>query len=637
MSMTNNWAIVVGINEYKFLPEASLKFAEQDAIAMQHFLCEDAKFADRQVMLCVDKSANRSELRHVLLNKLKQAQGAENLWFFFSGHGIVGTDNQDYLMTSDGNPDDLEDTAISINFVTDNLRASKAKNIILVLDMCRNESRESGQKSVESMETSLRQLVEQREGQQGIITLFSCKRGESSYEIPGLGQGAFTYALLEGLRQSTILEDLEKHLELRVPELHQLEGRGRKQVPVVISEPAWRYGNPILNHHGTVKDVSKLILLAIDAEGCGELERAIQLWDQVNLLATDSINRSRALTASKRLQKQVDLLAINSDNRSRASNAPIRSVALTSKKQSPKKINPPTIAPRKLSIQTVSKPLVLEFASVNLDSKGNIIDRPEYRAEYFVEDLGHEVSLTMVKIPAGEFLMGSPISELGRSKIESPQHRVRVPEFYMGQTLVTQSQWQQVMGNNPSQFNGEGKLPVEKISWLGTQEFLQKLSQQAQRKYRLPSEAEWEYACRSGSITPFSFGETISCEIANYCAQDRTFNSKNYMGNYGDGKLGEFRNKTTYVDNFPPNAFGLYDMHGNLYEWCLDHWHLNYENAPSDGSAWLSDDDNSHRVRRGGSYNYDPLQCRSANRHCNAPSIKFTNCGFRVVCEVPRI
>jgi uncharacterized caspase-like protein len=139
-------------------------------------------------------------LRDILLNKLQHAQNADNLWFFFSGHGMAGGDRQDYLMTIDGNPNDLDDTAIPIHFVTDRLRACNAKNIVLVLDMCRNESREVGRKSVESVETSLRQLVRDREGQQGIITLFSCGRGQSSYEIESLGQGAFTHALLEGLR-----------------------------------------------------------------------------------------------------------------------------------------------------------------------------------------------------------------------------------------------------------------------------------------------------------------------------------------------------------------------------------------------------------------------------------------------------
>ena len=613
--MTNNWAILVGINTYDFLPNAPLQFARQDALAMQLFLCKEAQFAADKVMLCGDgsngsKTATRPLLRQILLKKLQRAQDADNLWFFFSGHGMVGADRQDYLMTSDSNPDDLEDTAVSINFVTDSLRACNAKNIVLVLDMCRNEGREVGRKSDRSMETSLRELVKHREGQQGIITLFSCGRGESSYEIPNLGQGAFTHALLNGLRQHTILEDLEKYLAYKVPELHESAGKVRKQVPLVISEPCWKCKEPILSHHATAGDVVRLKDLALDSEHDRDIDKAIRLWKQVNLLAIDPADRSRAMN---------------------------QLLALTSQLSPPVATNPPATLSQSLLTEPRSGLSVIEFTSVKVDLNGNITHKPQGKAEIFIEDLGNEVSLSMVRIPAGKFLMGSPMNEIGRSEIESPQHQVRVPEFYMGQTLVTQAQWQQVMGDNPSQFNGDDRLPVEKVSWLDTQEFLQKLSQQTQRNYRLPSEAEWEYACRARSTTPFSFGETISSEIANYCAQDRKFGNESYMGNYGDGNLGEFRNKTTHVDDFPPNAFGLYDMHGNLYEWCLDHWHFNYENAPSDGSAWLSDDDNSARVRRGGSWNYDPCNCRSANRHCNKPSVNYTNCGFRVTCELPGI
>jgi GUN4-like/Caspase domain len=252
--MANNWAIVVGINNYKFLPNASLKFAEQDALAIRQFLCEEAGFAADQVLLCGDgtagsREATRAVLRQILLNELHRAQNADNLWFFFSGHGL--SDQRDYLMPIDGNPHDLHDTAIPIHFVVDQLRACQAKNIVLILDMCRNERPETERKSVESVE-ALRQLVQDREGQQGIITLFSCGRGESSYELPGLGQGAFTYALLEGLRRQSILRDLEMYLARRVPELHREAGRAtRKQVPLVIPEPGWKYEEPILSHYVT--------------------------------------------------------------------------------------------------------------------------------------------------------------------------------------------------------------------------------------------------------------------------------------------------------------------------------------------------------------------------------------------------
>ncbi len=305
--MANNWAIVVGINNYKFLPNASLKFAEQDALAIRQFLCAEAGFAANQVLLCGDgaadnREATRAVLRHILLNELHRAQNADNLWFFFSGHGL--SDQRDYLMPIDGNPHDLHDTGISIQFVVENLRACKAKNIVLILDMCRNERPKMERKSVESVE-ALQQLVQDREGQQGIITLFSCGRDESSYELPGLGQGAFTHALLEGLRRQSILRDLEAYLARRVPELHWEAGRAtRKQVPLVIPEPGWKYEEPILSHYVAAIGVARLKEMAIDAECDEEFEKAIQLWRQINLVAERQDDRQRALKKVEQLLGQ---------------------------------------------------------------------------------------------------------------------------------------------------------------------------------------------------------------------------------------------------------------------------------------------------------------------------------------------
>jgi eukaryotic-like serine/threonine-protein kinase len=163
------------------------------------------------------------------------------------------------------------------------------------------------------------------------------------------------------------------------------------------------------------------------------------------------------------------------------------------------------------------------------------------------------VTLEMVAIPGGKFTMGSAATEKERSNDEGPQREVSIQPFSMGRFAVTQAQWQAVMGSNPSNFKGD-KRPVEKISWQQAREFCQKLSQQTGRPYRLPSEAEWEYACRAGTTTPFYFGETITPALVNY--------NGNYS--YGAAPKGQYREQTTDVGSFPPNAFGLYDMHGNV-------------------------------------------------------------------------
>ena len=206
------------------------------------------------------------------------------------------------------------------------------------------------------------------------------------------------------------------------------------------------------------------------------------------------------------------------------------------------------------------------------------------QADYFVEELGEGITLEMVTIAGGTFMMGSPNYELERQDDEGPQYSVTVPPFCMGKFAVTQAQWQAVaalakvkmeLNPDPSGFK-DAKRPVEKVSWYEAVEFCDRLSQKTGKQYRLPSEAEWECACRAGTKTPFHFGETISTDLANYCGQDRKVGDTTYPGSYGKGVKGAYREQTTDVGSFSPNAFGLYDMHGNVWEWCLDHWHQNY-------------------------------------------------------------
>jgi formylglycine-generating enzyme required for sulfatase activity len=270
-----------------------------------------------------------------------------------------------------------------------------------------------------------------------------------------------------------------------------------------------------------------------------------------------------------------------------------------------------------------------QFETAQINKNGTEIKRIIKSAEYFTQDLGNGVLLEMVHIPGGTFLMGSPESEEGRYSDESPQHQVTVPSFFMGKYPVTQKQWQAVaalekvkidLESDPSNFKGDN-LPVGCVSWDSVQEFCARLSQRTNQAYRLPSEAEWEYACRAGTTTPFYFGETISTDLANY--------NGNYT--YGQGQKGEYREKTTEVGIFPANPFGLYDMCGNVWEWCEDKWHENYISAPIDGSAWTSLSDNDKRLLRGGSWYHYARCCRSANRVRSSRDNRNYSYGFRVV------
>ena len=257
---------------------------------------------------------------------------------------------------------------------------------------------------------------------------------------------------------------------------------------------------------------------------------------------------------------------------------------------------------------------------VTVDKFGEIIQRQQPIARYFIEDLGNGVTLEMAAIPGGTFMMGSPENEAGRSDNESPQHQVTVPSFFMGKYPVTQAQYQAIMGTNPSRFKGSNR-PVDKVHWYNAVAFCEKLSQRTGKNYTLPSEAQWEYACRAGTTTPFYFGESITPDLVNY--------DGNYP--YGYAPQGEYRIQTTDVGFFPPNAFGLYDMHGNVWEWCFDDWVDSYNNAPTNGSA-VTISINA-KLLRGGSWFITSGYCRSARRYYNDAGFIYYSYGFRVVCD----
>jgi formylglycine-generating enzyme required for sulfatase activity len=267
----------------------------------------------------------------------------------------------------------------------------------------------------------------------------------------------------------------------------------------------------------------------------------------------------------------------------------------------------------------------IEFETPTLNEKGEIIARIRHTAEQFTEDLGHGINLEMLVIPAGVFQMGSPRHE--GNPDEQPQHLVTIKSFMMGKYLITQGQWKAVMGKlPPCRFKGDN-LPVERVSWEEAQRFCQRLSKKTSgavlrtgRDYHLPSETQWEYACRAGTGTPFSFGETLTVEVANFNGE-HTFREE---------PRGFYFHSTNEGGKFVPNAFGLYDMPGNLWEWCADNWLDDYTSSPR-GSSSYQNKDSHERVARGGSWHEPPELCRSAARLRVLQSDADEFMGFRVV------
>ena len=300
-----------------------------------------------------------------------------------------------------------------------------------------------------------------------------------------------------------------------------------------------------------------------------------------------------------------------------------------------------------------------EFQVITLNDKGEEIRREQREAKYYSENLSNSVALDMVAIPAGSFWMGTEDREIKKLcqtyekdwfRRESPQHEVTLPTFFMGRYPITQAQWRVVAGweeveqklePDPSYFKKPYRgidrwtLPVDNISWDDAKEFCARLSNKTKKEYRLPTEAEWEYACRAGTTTPFHFGETISTDLANYRGTDGEFEGKIYPGNYGRGLKGVYREQTTPVGYFKSaNAFGLCDLHGQVWEWCRDDWHNNYDNAPNDSSAREGENSNK-KVIRGGSWYLYPYECRSGSRGYISRDKRFDVIGFRVMCVAP--
>jgi len=261
---------------------------------------------------------------------------------------------------------------------------------------------------------------------------------------------------------------------------------------------------------------------------------------------------------------------------------------------------------------------VIGFSSFELDSTNIELDSTILALDSTnLKTTTNSIGMQFVLIPAGEFKMGSPSSEDDRRSNEGPVHTVTIEKaYYLGKYEVTQKQWREVMGSNPSNFKGDD-LPVETVSWIDVQEFVKKLNEkEGTDKYRLPSEAEWEYAARAGTITRYSFGNDDS-DLSDYAW---------YNSNSGS--------KTHPVGQKQPNPWGMYDMYGNVWERVLDRWHDDYKGAPIDGSAW--EDDSSvypKRVSRGGGWSAHDGGCRSATRYDSGPAHD-DRVGFRLLQEV---
>ena len=654
-----------------------LHFAKRDAEALRDFFEKEVAFekvyffAEDALPIPTDfgepirSMPTGGALRRFLRVRFEQKflKASDNFWFFFAGHGRRERD-RDYLMPSDADPGNVAETAIPVSLVTERLRRCGAENVILLLDACRNEGARDG----ESVGT---------EAHSGVVAISSCSPSERSYEIDELRHGAFTYSLLEALRlegesNCATVERLDQHLRLQVPELCQRYKKPR-QTPYTQAEPIEKRHLILLPKHAALSDLGPIRLDALQAETQGSLETAEQLWWRV--IAVSPVD-AQAHEAVKRIaQKQAasaDDKAITQTRTAAAPSAPPSRETVWRRRMPSRRqalaigalaavgvggiVAMPFV--RRRWSQPSLHPFHFDFASVDETGRQNPAQRAA--AAVFSEDLGSGNSLDMIAVPQGTFTMGSPGDEAERQPNEGPQHHVALTSFFIGRGPITQAQWLAVVMAHPTKmlhdlnpapsfFRGVD-LPVESISWYEADEYCRRLAAVTGRNYRLPSEAQWEYACRASTSGPFNVGPTITTDLANYCgaggavcgnSDGKSIASKFYAGveydagSYGRGPPGVFRGTTTRAGTFPPNRFGIYDMHGNVWEFCLDIATATYDDAPRDGSAFVTGPSGSNRILRGGSWSHNPAICRSAYRDSIAPDYPGWQgrIGLRVVCE----
>jgi len=712
-----HYAIVVGINHYLHKQISNLNYAERDALELYGAMCRAGfahvdlithfshRLADNQVRvgsLCgyIDETIPSYKLNP-----------DDVIWFFFAGHGKRTQDPnrqdfcEDYLLPSDAGATPGQ-TWIQVRRIVERLKETGSKNIILCLDACRDsDGRSLGDEALQG-------------NYEGVITLFACDKHQKSYEIDDfeIRHGAFTYALLEAIEQKDrypTIRELGNYLCKKVPELcrkygkpaqtpvFQVEGDLQWQLPALpnveptanlpdladLIQQARRARKAALNLiQNKYDDLEKLeiakqkwwTVLEIDpthAEARQEIEEVFQLITRCQLedeLRRHIENELKWQKPEPSLNKQTEpnqyFISAEPGAVIQFASPPPSGDSEPVPVEGSRAVEPPP-APPKPKPQPEPKPpdpfagwelREWTFETVRVDRAGQIVERLRKTARSHFVDLGGGVQLELVAIPGGQFQMGSTDQELHHDNDESPVHPVTVPPLLVSRYPITVEQWRRVAGSFPAVLNPklnadpsnwkDATGPVERVNWFDAMEFCARLSKATDRLYRLPTEAEWEYACRAETQTqtPFAFGETLTPELANYDGSET----------YADGPKGEWRRRTTSVGQFPPNGFGLQDMHGNVWEWCLDDWYDSYANAPNHSSARFKNDNHSQslnsaiklnnyqerffqelvkvdneqpKILRGGSWINDPWYCRSADRHGGRAGLIDSRIGFRVV------
>ncbi|MBX9258545.1 SUMF1/EgtB/PvdO family nonheme iron enzyme [Desmonostoc muscorum CCALA 125] len=645
-------ALLIGVSEYQpgLAPQPN---AVKNVEAMRRVLVDPflGGFAEGDVTVL--KNPQKQEIEEAIYNLFSNRHKDDLLLFYFSGHGIQDDTGQLYLSTPATkiqNGKLVKPSAVAASFLHEGINDSRSQRQVLILDSCFSRAITQGM----TLKSDPTVNVQEQLGGKGRAILTSSSSTQYSFEQEGSELSIYTRYLVQGIETGAADKDSDGWIS--IDELHEYastkvleaapamtpkfypveEGHKILLAKSAKDDPKLKYRKEVENriNQGNFSGITRLVLnsLRLQLKLTPEVADAIEAEVQQPYREYQRKLEEYEVTLVEAIAHEATLSEITlNDLRDYQQHLGLRDEDVAS-------IEERIIGQQKPTVAVEPKPVSPEQNPANQFEL--VVNRTQKTAQYYVEDLGNGITLEMVLIPEGSFVMGSPEDELERMESESPQHLVNIKQFCIGKYPVTQAQWKAVVALpqvnkkldvNPSK-SKEDQRPVESVSWYDAVEFCSRLARHTKRQYRLPSEAEWEYACRAGTTTPFHFGETITTDFANYRGTD---DEEHKSGSYGRGPKGIYREETTEVGGFGlANAFGLYDMHGNIQEWCLDDWHHNYEGAPTDGSAWFNNnlsEKQGDAVLRGGSWVSRPSSCRSAYRRNFVRDIQYISNGFRVV------
>ena len=639
-------AVIIGNADYEHRDVPDVTFAHRDADAFRAYVVEVLGFDPENVVDLRDSTrrelfdalGTRSDL-HSLLWSYLDPDGGSDVVVFYSGHGVPGVnDGRGYLLPVDADPKAAEDDGYPIDLLYRNVGGlAEASSVRVFLDACFSGGSHEGGLIRNASPVFVEATLPEGVGDK--VTSLAAASGKqvASWDEEER-HGLFTYHLLDALygggdadgdgkvTAAEVKRYLDRHMTRAARRQHRRVQRaslvGVKDAVLASAAAGGAY--PARPGSETAAEVPAP---PSEGDGKGGNETAVAGEAPSPPAETagtpESVEKALGLTYEQRVLVQHGLTSLGEDV-GRADGVFGRRTRAGILSYQKKKGLPET---GRLTSE-------LRDALVAL-GKAHAKEREQEEAARPERDRkkpGHrfrecEDCPEMVVVPSGSFEMGSPSREEGRSDDEGPVHRVTISErFAVGVHEVTFREWEACRRSGGCTHNpddegwGRGDRPVVNVSWQDAKEYARWLSRKTGEEYRLLSESEWEYAARAGTSGPFHFGSTISPEEANY---DGNFT-------YGSGRKGRYRKRTEPVGSYPPNSFGLHDVHGNVQEWVEDCWHARYRGAPSDGRAWTRGGDCGKRVLRGGSWSFTPRYLRSADRFGSSAGFRFNINGFRV-------